>query len=337
MALFLLTLAGQAQYPPRPGFNGYQGWNPFFNPFAGPGGMLNGAANVVSAQGDVVVQQEQARVMREQAEQAKIDTKRKAFDEMMYEKANTPTFTENQAQNQAMLLRRYINDPTEQEVTSGKAMNAMLPFCNALAANGVQGPPVPVNQVLLRKINVRGGPSGGNVGPLKQGGRVDWPLMLRGPDQKKLDALLPTAVSQAITGDLDPQLFRTISKDLQAMSSKLKDQFRNEVIDAPTYMTGKRFCDSLDSAVQTLTQPGAGQLLNGTYTAKGGTVPELAYNMLSNGLQFAPANPGDANAYYSLHSAMAAYALAAQSSSGFQANLQATSQRALGYQSYQQK
>ena len=75
--------AAHGQYPP-----GYA--NPYY-PQGSPGyNYLNGQADVVRAQGDLANANEQARILREKANQAKIDTKRKAFDEMMYEKAKTP-------------------------------------------------------------------------------------------------------------------------------------------------------------------------------------------------------------------------------------------------------
>src|ERR1700704_3752349 len=63
---------GQAQYPyPPPPYNYY------YSPGGWRGNALTGAANVVSATGDLYVQQEQARIQREKANQAKLDTKRK--------------------------------------------------------------------------------------------------------------------------------------------------------------------------------------------------------------------------------------------------------------------
>src|SRR5262245_66109645 len=108
MLLLGLSSPGHAQYPP-PGYN-------YYYP---PGGYresaLTGAANVINATGDLYVQQEQARIQREKANQAKLDTKKQAFDEMMYEKANTPFFTEDQETVDAMVLRRLINNPSQWE------------------------------------------------------------------------------------------------------------------------------------------------------------------------------------------------------------------------------
>ena len=60
------------------------------------------------------------------------------------------------------------------EITSGRALNLMLPYLNGLAAQGIMGPPVPLNQELVRQINVSGG-TGQGVGMLRPGGRLpEW-------------------------------------------------------------------------------------------------------------------------------------------------------------------
>jgi len=138
------SAAAQYQYPSVP--------PPAYNPYY-PGGRqsaLSGAADLVNAQGNVYVQQEQARIQREKANQAKIDTKRQAFDEAAYEKANTPAFTEQQEKVDAMVLRRVMNSASPWDITSGYALNKIVPYVNSLAAQGGMGPPVPVDPEQLQ-------------------------------------------------------------------------------------------------------------------------------------------------------------------------------------------
>ena len=274
-----LTVSLPAQYPPYyppPGYGGF-----------GPGNVLNGQANVISASGDLFIQQEQARVEREKALQAKVDTKRKTFDEMMYEKANTPTFTENQAKIQAMTLRRVMTAPTPVEITSGKAQNLMLPYLDQLCRVGIQGPPISLDPGVLRAINVTIGNQGGDIGLLRDGGQLDWPLAVRGATQKKLAPLFPQLVSSAAAGDLDFDLYTKVSKGVTALQDELRTKFHKEQIDGGLFLEGKRFLDSLESSMKMIRSPSAAKLLNGTYAASGGTVPELVYNMTQKGLKFA--------------------------------------------------
>src|SRR5262245_37907121 len=71
----LLTLtvipAAHGQYPP-----GYWGGGGYYPGVVG--GALQGSADVINAYGNLGQQNEQARIMREQANQAKLDTKKQS-------------------------------------------------------------------------------------------------------------------------------------------------------------------------------------------------------------------------------------------------------------------
>lgn len=304
----VLVLSAAAQYPyPYPPY-------PYL---PGPGGVLQGEASVINATGDLFVQQEQARIQREIAEQAKLDTKKKAFDLRLYEKALTPTYTEVRAKDEALLLKRIMTSPLEAEITSGKAHNVMLPFLSTLAVQGIPGPPIKLDPELMKHVNVTGETGGANIGILRNGGQVDWPLVVRGPTQKKLAAVLPKAVTAAADGSLDLALYNECSKGVAKLQEELRTKFHKEEIDGGMFIEGKRFLDSLNSAVVALRQPNAPQLLKGTYAATGRTVPELVQNMTQKGLKFAGATPGHEPSYYALYSAMVYYGNGAMDSHAF--------------------
>ena len=209
----------------------------------------------MSAQGQLEISQEQAHVEREQANQAKIVTKRKTFDEMMYEKANTPTFTEVQSQTDMMIVRRMMSHPEPAEVISGKSQNVLLPYLDKLLRVGVQGPVISLDPTMLKSINVTAGPNAYNIGILKDGGVVDWPFGLRGATQMKLAALLPKLVSSAVSGNVDFDLYTQANKSIAALSDELYKRFQNDAIDGGLYLQGKHFLESLRSAMAALTTP----------------------------------------------------------------------------------
>jgi hypothetical protein len=310
--LVILSSAGHAQYPPYQPYYPPPGYGGF-----GPGNVLNGQANVINASGQLFIDQEKARVERETANQAKITTKRKTFDEMMYEKANTPTFTEDQSKVDMMTIRRLMNHPLPAEITSGKSQNILLPYLDKLMRVGVQGPPVSLDPTMLKSINVTIGKGGANIGLLRDGGELDWPMGVRGPTQKKLAPLFPKLVYAARNGDLDLALYTQASKGVTMLQDELGKKFRTEQIDAGLYLEGKHFLDSLASSVKMISSPSAAKLLNGTYAATGRTVPELVYNMTGKGLLFAPATPGNDAPYYALQSAMVSYAAGGETNHGF--------------------
>ena len=300
-------------YPPGyyPGYGGF---------YPGPvGGALMGQAQVISATGELMIQREQAYQEREKADQMKLETKKKAFEQMMYEKANTATLTENLQYEAGLMTQRLITSPMPAEITSGKTLNAMLPMINMLATKGTQGPPLPINQDQLHHINVTIGKEGPNLGMLSDGGNnLPWPLGLQGPKQKKLAKEIPEAVSQARSGSLDAKLYRDIKKGLSDLNEDLSKQFRKEEIDGGEYLEGKRFLEPLGQSFEALRAPTSQRFLTGSYAAKGRNVAELAGNMTKNGLSFAPCNPGDESIYQALHDLFVAYTTSAQAAAGFQ-------------------
>lgn len=330
LALGSLAWGQQNPYlvnPYFPSTGGGWGWGsggPAFGPGGrgyGAGQAMQGAASMTTAQGNVMLQAEQARIQREQAEQAKLDTKKQAFDLKMYEKANTPTFTQEQLKIKDSQLQRIMTMATPYEISQGQAQNIILPYLNTMMSQGTMGPPIPLSPDLLAQINVTSGTNPADIGPLKNGGKVDWPIVLRGPVTKELDNLLPQAVSGAVTGTLDFKLYRQVTNDVKKLTDGLTQMFRKEEIDGGEYLTGKRFLDSLTSAVNMLQQPDAGRFLSGSYAARGNNVPELVVSMSSQGLKFAPGGPGSSAAYQALYNSMVAYANATQASSGFQMRL----------------
>jgi hypothetical protein len=310
-----VLVPGQAQYPYPPGppppypYWGQGGY--------GPGNVLNGNANVMDASGSLMVQQEQARILREKAQQAKLTTKKATLDWKNYERANTPSLTEEQERSKNLLLRRMLSVPSDAEITTGKAFNVIMPFLQYLSANGIQGPPVFLNPAQLKDINVTVG-SASSVGALKDPGPLRWPLSLLGPAQKKLDSQVSTLTAQARKGDVDPALYAKVKAGIEGLHKELNSKyFKGETVDVGAWVSGKRFLESLAKSVGALSRPDASRFLKGDYAAKGRTVDELVANMMSKGLRFAAATPGQEAAYYALYSAFTTYAAAAQNSSGF--------------------
>jgi hypothetical protein len=318
LATLMLWLASaasvKAQYYP-PGYYPPPGYGGF-----GPGNVMRGQADLLRAQGQATQDVEQARITREQANQAKLDTKRKTFDEKMYEDANRPTFTQQQAKIDNMQLQRIMTKASDTEITSGKAQNTIMPFIRNMSSQGVQGPPVKLDPVLMKEINVTGGKSE-SIGPLRNGGHLEWPFVLSSKEQEKLANEIPTLVSQASSGRIDPKLFKQVQNGLATVKNNARDQWNKGEMDSVSYMQAKRFLEPLESAIQGLTSPGAAKYLDGTFSAKGDTVPELVNHMTSQGLRFAPSIAGDENAYYALYNSMVMYANAAANGSGFQVRL----------------
>jgi hypothetical protein len=309
VAILAMPVAARAQY-----------YNPYYNPYYRGGNALQGAAAVTNAQGDYAVQVEQARILREQALQAKLDTKKKAFDQMLYEKANTPTYTEELAKDKQQLLKRLMTYPVRSEITDGITLNAMLPLVEYLSSQGAPGPPIPVPQSMVNLLNIAGSnSSSSSVGMLRGGGQVEWPIALQGPQQQKLDKLLPAACDAAAAGKLTAKMLKDVRTQMDIMRETLRQQLQKEEIDGSSYMRALEFYNSLRDSVSALERPDARKQLAGAYAPRARNVQELIDFMSDNGLRFAPASPGNENAYQVVHDAFVRYARVAQAGSGVQA------------------
>jgi hypothetical protein len=318
----LLTFLGLLLWSAVQAYGQYRQPYPYPYPYPYPvrsvqGDILSGSADVLSASGNVIVQQEQARVTREQAHQAWLDSEKKRFDLERYERENTPSFTEEQEKTKSLQLRRMLSDANIYEITSAKALNTILPYAYQITLQGIQGPSLPLSPYMLERINVSSGDSNDNAGLLKDGGKLQWPFALRGEEQKKIDKLLPFAVMQAASNNLDPGVFSQIKKEADKLNDIVIKKLGANELDGTSYLESKRFIAALQSSLNVLRQPDASRLLTGAYAARGRDVQELVTNMSQDGLRFAPASPGGEAAYTSLYRSLQAYASAAQSNTGF--------------------
>jgi hypothetical protein len=170
-----------------------------------------------------------------------------------------------------------------------------------------------LNEDELKRINVNHG--AGNIGLLKNEGRLAWPVALGGPDYLKQRESLARhaqgAVQQAeFNGQVDPLTVRQMSDDMD----RLRQRLRREVsgLSASEYMAAKVFLNDLDAAITALQQRDVSHHFTGKYSLRGTTVAALVKQMTEQGLQFAPAVAGAEGAYLALYRQLAEYDLAAQ-------------------------
>jgi hypothetical protein len=312
-SLYSNPYAGSAGY-------GSSSYNPSmygsYDPYSG---YLRGGADVINAQGRFMVNTQDAYLKREQVRSEHIANRRKIFDEYLYEREKMPTAEDERQRHQLEQLNRSRNNPPVTEIWSGKALNDILADLRKLPAKPPQAgqlvnvQQLPLDEEGLKHINVTQGT--GNIGMLKTQGRLNWPAALNGPDFKeqreRINSLTQAAVRQAeFNGHVDPGTITQLSSDVD----NLQSQLRKNGGDLPfaAYSEAKGFLNNLDDALAALRQPDVGNSFTGNYALKAKTVPELVDHMKKQGLQFAPAVPGDERAYVALHQALANYDVAAQ-------------------------
>jgi hypothetical protein len=273
------------------------------------GGYLRGGADVIRAQSEFMKGKQEAALTREQVRQSKVTTRRQQFDEWQYERANTPTVEEERERVRLQEVQRSRNNPPVTEIYSAKALNDLLTDLQKNLPPSFPGPAIPLDPATLGQINVTSGTTAGNIGPLKNGGALQWPFELTGKEfttqRDMIDRRLPQALQQAASGRVDPTILRALTDGLAGMQQELKRQITK--MTPNDYISAKRYLNELEESFKKLRDPNIGNYFNGTWTAKGNNVTELLQYMTAQGLKFAPANRGAEPAYTSLHRSLATF------------------------------
>jgi hypothetical protein len=294
------------------GYGGFGGW-PFWGTQIDPlTGFMFGSAAITNANAQYQLTIQQARLQMAYANQAAIDVRRKMFDQIVYERAymaanfNPDTVREREME---AALRTARRNPRQVDVFNADALNSLMTHLIKQQGAGARGPKVELDEDVLKHINVTSG-AGGNIGLLKDGGKLQWPLSLQRPEftalEESLNDFCAEAVGQVKTGN---QMKGNTSKDIQDRLEKLDDLLNQTVRDmTPSqFVEASRYLGQLKSAFKALTDPNAASYFNRKWAAQGKSVAELVDNMSKNGLRFAPATQGDEAYYRALLNQLAAY------------------------------
>ncbi len=294
-----------ATYPPGVyspfGYPSYQG---------AVGGALSGAANVISAQGQYQIANQQSRIVQTQADMSRIDYRRAILAEQKYEKDQQPTTLELRQQEQWQKLQSARNNPPSPEIWSGDALNALFTALQGAERQGLRADPVPLDPDVLQHINLTTGQaSGAGAGMLKNITNLDWPFALQEAPFVSNTATINTLAQKAVdevkaNGRVTAATFQALNNAVQAMDNAVAS---NQTLSPTDWITSKSFLDDLVSSVQSLRDPNVAKYLGGAYTAKGPTVADLVDQMTSQGLHFAPATEADQPSYTVLYQSLLNY------------------------------
>lgn len=273
-------------------------------------GYLSGAAQLTNAQGKYWRTIAQARILNQEAQRSRLQTRRAQIEEAEYERAHMPD-PEKIRQNQlARELDRARVSPPLTEVWSGRSLNSLLRHLMAQQGQNVKGPTVPLNEDTLKSINLTAGDTRGNVGLLKDKGALQWPQPLQGEAFKDAREDLSRQMRHAVqTIQGNPTAEESTINDLQADLKKLSETLEASVssLSPDQYIEAKRYLRLLNNSVTALKDRNVSNLLNDNWRPKSKSVAELVKFMAEKGLWFAPATPSDEPAYLALYHAMQAF------------------------------
>ena len=110
-----------------------------------------------------------------------VETRRKIYDQWMYERNNIPSLQDLRERDQRMEIRRALTDPPLSEITEGRALNTLLKKAISFPSLGTNAPNVPLAAEIVKNLNVAVdvGLGLGAVKGLRDGAPLDWPAMLQ--------------------------------------------------------------------------------------------------------------------------------------------------------------
>jgi hypothetical protein len=289
--------------------------SPYYGGYPDPyGGGLTGASYAIAAQGKFEIDFQKARLLHQEVERSKIDTRRKIYDEWLYERANTPTLVDIQEATQKSEKRRALLGMPLSEVLNARALNILL---DDLAKRGnwsAHDTYGPIDPDTLKLINVTSG-TGGNIGllkSLKDGTPLTWPLPLQGSAYQEETRRLSQRAAEAVRlvqakGQADAATLNDMKEDIKRLRGKLSSNVNN--LTPSQSIEANRYLNQFGEAVRGLEQPDVANYFADNFAAKGKTVPDLVKYMQQKGLKFAPSSGGDEAAYSALYNYLVGYAI----------------------------
>ncbi len=295
---------------------GYSPWGPFMvqNPY---GAAMSGLADLTQAQGQYLNDWQHSRIINQQVEQQKIQTRYQMMQLRQYERSLQPSLEELREQERQRELRRALNDPPFTEILSGGALNNLLKDIQRMSSMGVNGPSVPVDPDVLKHINLTSS-TGGNIGAFKNGGKIRWPLSLTTSlferSRTNIERLIQQVIKEAESpGGVQSASVRELSDAVKGLESSIDTQ--SSSMGLQDLIQAKRTVRELSDAVTAIQNPDSSNYLNNKWAAQGQTVGDMVNFMTKQGLLFAAAVSGDETYYRVLHQAMVTYTLGAKQAS----------------------
>jgi hypothetical protein len=222
----------------------------------------------------------------------------------------TATVAEDRQPSQPEQQKSSPGNPPASDVWSGKALNELLADLSKVVARSEPSaqPGFRMSMVAEGLGHIRTTPAAENRGSLQKAEGFGWPAELSSPGfqelRERLNAHVQEAVKQAATSArVEPPLLQQMRLDVD----QLRRQLNREVgeLTPSEYLQSRRFLDGFDDAVKALHQGNGSGRFPGQYVPRTETAIALVRQMTAQGLQFAPAAPGDEAAYSALHQTLA--------------------------------
>ena len=248
------------------------------------GGYMDPGADLVRAQGNFLVNQQQAYLLREQVRAQRTANARAESSGSVSIRGHAPgTPAERDRSFEKESGPAGKNRPVA-EIWSGEALNQILkdlqrqPADQYAMANRATAPSL--EHGALKQINLTTGR--GHISLLKDGGRLDWPDAYANSSFKEvknqLNVLVMEVVEQArANGRVDARTLKEMAAVTNDLRRRLHGQFQD--LTPLEHVEANRFLKDLDDTLIALRRPDIGRLFACSDALGAQTVPELVQFM----------------------------------------------------------
>jgi hypothetical protein len=266
----------------------------------GLGSTLAGNAAVISSQGDYLQATQSARLMREQARQEAVKTRKMQLQEQLEYEAMQPKAIDVIQRTRATDLQWARSGPPDNEIWSGRMLNVLLQSA-MLNPSVSSGPNVPLDEDVLRRINIKDKSQRGNIGLLAEG-KLRWPAGLQeavfDEPRDRVTKNLDIAAKQVQYGDPpDIKTMRALRADHKAMVDTLDSGL--EGMSPTDFIRAKAYLGKIRETILALNEPTVKTSIDRSWVKSVRTVGDLVNYMKNKGLEFAGAAAPDSYAAYS--------------------------------------
>ena len=191
------------------------------------GAELQGFAALTAASGKYQVDNQRARLLREQSRVASLETTKRRYELERWYQSMQPTPQQVRDKQIAAELTSARAEAPDGDITSGKALNVLLRSVQRSPSLNV-GPNTPIDEDNLKQINLAGAGTIGNVGMLKDVTKIVWPETLQhstyDKQRKRLNQNLVQAVTILKDGDPVPEsTLKDIRADYKAINDRINE------------------------------------------------------------------------------------------------------------------
>ena len=260
-------------------------------------GALSGAADVISAQGQYLISQQQSRLVSTQADMSRLKYRNALIEQQALREVPEAEGRRNARAAAVAPTRNRAQQPDQSGYLVGqfRQVNSLLKAMQQGELQGLKADPVPLPADILKHLNFTTGDKlrrrCGDAQGFQQLAMAVRPAERPFPGRRDKDQRTgePSGGGDQSGGRVSAANVQQPKQLRGAMKNMVAS---NQTLSPSDWIESKSFLSNLMCWCRSLRNPDVAQYFNGGYSPKAKTVGELVSELTAKGLHFAPATQG---------------------------------------------